>query len=210
MAVYALMKVYEGENVKGFCKKAMSIYKEMKIDHPFLTGGDDYALSILLAETKHGSSELEEYYRKLNQNGFYKGNGLQMLSHILSISKNQVDYDVKRCEKIYEYLKENKMKIGTTYYPALGILTLLEIDESKLLKESFEISMYLKSQKRYKWLGKGMNVMIAAAIMASEYIYEKSNDTVIDAAMSVSVQVIIAAEQAAMIAAITASTANST
>ncbi len=86
-ALYALSSVYEGDDVKGYGEKAIDIYKEMKQNHPFLTGGDDYALAILLAGTDHSPSLLEDYYQALHDQGFTKSNGLQMLSHIMAFSK---------------------------------------------------------------------------------------------------------------------------
>lgn len=209
IALYALSSAYEGNDVTGYGEKAMEIYKEMKQNHPFLTSGDDYALAILLAGTDHSPDLLEDYYQALNGRGFTKSNGLQMLSHIMSFSKKDVRDSVDQCERIYNHLKANKLKIYADYYPAIGLISLLDVDQDELIDDLVEVANYLRGQKKYKWLGKGMNLLMASAIITSEYIKENSGDTVVTTTVSISIQAIIAAQQAAMIAAITASTAAS-
>jgi len=173
----------------------------MKKNHPFLTSGDDYALAILLANTNRNPEILEKYYKALNSEGFSKTNGLQMLSHILSFNDRDVLGTVKRCVEIRDVLKKNKLNISSEYYPAIGLMTLLDDENGELLHDLVEASNYLKGQKGYKWLGKGMNVMIVAALIASEYVKD-IEEGVMTTTLQVSVQSIIAAQQAAMIAAV--------
>lgn len=205
IALYALSSTYDGYDVKEQVKKAVIIYKEMKKNHPFLTSGDDYALSILLANTNHDIRTIEEYYRGLNNKGLNKSNGLQMLSHILSFSGNNVDETIDNCIDIYEQLKSNKLKISTSYYPAIGIMSLIPDNEGKLKNDVIEIAKFLKTQKKYMWLDKGMNVLISASLIASEYIEEQTNKDLVSTSINVSIQAIIAAQQAAMVATMSAS-----
>lgn len=209
-ALYALSSVYEGPNVASYAEKAMAIYQEMKQNHPFLTSGDDYALAILLASTDHRPDLLEDYYQALNRRGFSKSNGLQMLSHVMAFSDKGVTDAADQCERINNHLKANKLKVYSDYYPSIGLISLLSNTQDHLMGDLVEVTTYLRGQKGYKWLGKGMNLLIASAIISSEYIKENSQDTVVDTTISISIQAIIAAQQAAMIAAITASTAAST
>ena len=209
-ALYALSSVYEGDDVAGYAEKAMGIYKEMRQNHPFLTSGDDYALAILLAATDHSPNLLEDYYQALNGRGFTKSNGLQMLSHIMAFSEKDVKDSVDKCERIYNHLKVNKLKVYSEFYSSIGLISLLDVDQDELMDDLVEVTTYLRGQKKYKWLGKGMNLLMASAIITSEYIKEKTGDMVVDTTVNISIQAIIAAQQAAMIAAITASTAAST
>lgn len=201
--LYALSNAYTGEDVKGYAEKAMDIYKEMKNNHPFLTNRGDYVLAVLLAGRDTDIDNLEHFYKKLDNNGLSKSNGLQMLSHILVFSERNVDDTVKSCMDIYNYLKENKLKVYPDYYPAIGILSLLDIRE-EVKSDLVEIAHYLKIQKKYKWLGKGMNVLIASSLITSEYIRPSSKDGVVSSSLNVSIQSIIAAQQAAMIGAMVA------
>ena len=208
-ALYALSSIYDGYDLRNQVNKAVDIYKEMKKNHPFLTSGDDYALSILLANTDHDMNVIEGYYKQLNMNGFYKSNGLQMLSHILAFSKRDIDENVKICIDTYERLKKNKLKVSAAYYPSIGIISLLPDDQGELKEDVIEIAKYLKSQKKYMWLDKGMNVLIGASLIASEYIKEQSSKELVSTSLNVSIQAIIAAQQAAMVATIAATSAAS-
>lgn len=206
-ALYALSTVYTGHDVEGYGQKAMLIYKEMKQNHPFLTSGDDYALAILLAGSGHNPDNLERYYKALNDIGFAKSNGLQMLSHILSFNTNEISNAVSRCQRIYDAMKSEKLKVTQSYYPAIGLISLLENDDA--IKDLVEVASYLRNQKKYKRLGKGMNILMASAIITSEYVKNTDGD-VVSTAVSVSIQSIIAAQQAAMITAVSASNAAAT
>lgn len=205
-ALYALSSMHEGTDIAGYGRKAMDIYREMKRNHPFLTSGDDYALAILLAGTDHSPRLLEEYYNALHDRGFTKSNGLQMLSHIMAFSNKEVRESSDQCRYVYTTLKQHGLKAYATYYPAIGLISLLKGNEAELTTDLIEVASYLREQKKYKWLGKGMNLLIASAIITSEYIKENSGD-VVKTALSVSIHAIIAAQQAAMIAAVSASTA---
>ncbi len=206
-ALYTLISVCDDAQVEAHLKKAKDIYQDMKENHPFLTSGDDYALAILLASTNHNPQILEAYYTELSTQGFRKSNGLQMLSHILVFSQNETSETTKKCGRILKELKNNKLNVSSDYYAAIGVVTLLDIDENMLIADLIEIASYLKKIKHYKWLGKGMHILIASAIISCQYVNEQSEDILIDTTLNVSIQAIIAAQQAAMIAAIAASSA---
>lgn len=207
-ALYALSVTESDLSVNDYVDNAYKVYREMKQNHPFLTSGDDYALAILLADSNHDTTLLEVYYEALNQRGFSKSNGLQMLSHILAFSEKEVGETVDQCDYIAQMLKAHKLKVYADFYPALGLMSLLDGDQGELANDLIEVATFLRDQKKYKWIGKGMNLLMASAIIASDYVDKKSgSDAVMSAALSVSIETIIAAQQAAMIAAITASTA---
>lgn len=203
-ALYTLVNMYEKDVYEQRIERAGAIYKEMRSNHPFLTGGDDYALAILLADEKSRLDQIEGYYNALKSGPFTASNGLQMMSHILSFSDKSPEEVASKCEDIMLKLKENKLKVSATYYPAIALIALL--DDDKAAGEAVEIAKELRQSKHAKWLEKGMNVMLASALVSSRYINSKKSG-VITATVQVSVQVIIAAQQAAMIAAISASTA---
>ena len=113
VALYTLNQAYKGNDPQGHLEKSMEIYKEMKANHPFLTGGDDYALAILLANESGKLDRIEAYYEALKQGGFSASNGLQMMSHILTFSDEPVKLVVTRCKEIADQLKANKLKVKT-------------------------------------------------------------------------------------------------
>lgn len=196
MALFALSTAYEGENPSSLLKKAHGIYLDMRNNHPFLTSGDDYALAVLLASADRDPHILEMYYKALVESGFPKSNGLQMLSHILAFSEKSLQETVDRCKGIYDALKEAKLKVTTTYYPAIGLVCLLD---DQCVNDLIEVADSLRNIKKYRNLGKGMNILMASAIVTSAY---ESDDVLTSTALQVSVQTIIAAQQAAMIAAV--------
>lgn len=212
VANYALLLTCEEDLIDTRIKKAYEIYCEMKKNHPWLTSGDDYPLCVLLANSEKpvhtNIKNIEDCYRYLNEEGFSKGNGLQFLSHILSFGDEDNSVKGERCKKVFDRLKENKLKIASSYYAALGIITLIGNNNSEAIQDLIDVADYLNRLKKYKWLGKGMNVLIASAIVSKEYIEDKINEKdLIDTALGISIETLIAAQTAAMIAAATASTA---
>lgn len=202
-ALYAL-EMMGVEDERHVVQQAFDLYKDIRKNHPFLTGGDDYALAILLANSDHGANKVELYYKALAERGFRKGNGLQMMSHIASFAATDV---TEKCGIIYDKMKNSGLKISSEYYPAVALIGLLDGDTDRLTDDLIEVALYLKGQKHYKWLGKGMNILMASAVITSEYVESQSHDQVMSTALAVSIEAILAAQQAAMIAGITASSA---
>jgi len=201
--------------VQDRARKAYDIYINMKKNHPWLTSGDDYPLAVLLAEFNNPIERIELYYKSLNERGkFYKGGSLQLLSHILSFSDEPVLDVVERCIQLQITMKNNKLNIQPSFYSALGIISLLKEDTGELVRDFIDVALYLNKLKKYKWLGKGMNILLASALVSSEWIQDaqlkNTKDQLLHTAMSVSIETIIAAQTAATIAAISASTAAAT
>lgn len=154
VALYTLSMVYHGPDYTGYAeKKAMDVYKEMRSNHPFLTGGDDYALAILLANEQGKLDRIEEYYQELKSAGFSVSNGLQMMSHILTFSDSSVGSVVKMCVEIEKTLKSNKLKVYSDYYPAIAIMAL--IGSANYTEELIEVAKYLKKNKKNNQSGLG-------------------------------------------------------
>ncbi|MCM1988968.1 DUF4003 family protein [Oceanirhabdus seepicola] len=212
IANYALLLTCEEDLIDSRIKKAYEIYCEMKKNHPWLTSGDDYPLCVLLANSDKpidtNIKNIEDCYKLLNEEGFSKGNGLQFLSHILSIGDEYNSEKVQRCKKIFDSLKENKLRIYSSYYAALGLITLISKDNNEVIQDLIDVAEYLNGLKKYKWLGKGMNVLIASAIVSTEYIEDKTNQKdLIATTLGITVEALIAAQTAAMVATAAASTA---
>lgn len=206
IANYALLITCEEDEVENRVKRAYDIYRDMKNNHPWLTSGDDYPLTILLAGFNNSIDIIEEYYKGLNKLGFSKGNGLQLLSQILSFSGEDKEVVIRRCKNVYEKLKENKLKLYPSFYSSLGLISLLSGDNDKVIEELIEVAKYINGLKKYKWLGKGMNVLLASAIVSNEYISKKTEqNNLIETTIGISIETLIAAQTSAVIAGITAS-----
>ncbi len=204
VATYTMAMGYGGTDYAGFADKAVDVYKEMKGNHPILTGGDDYPLAILLAENQSRLDKIETYFDALKSNGFAKTNGLQMMSHILAFSDGPFSTVAENFKTIMTKLKENKFKLYSSYYPAVAIIAL--IGSENAIDELIDIAKYMKSQKQAKWLDKGVVIMLASGIVSTG-IVDEAEDHLLMASLNVSIQAIVAAQQAAMIAAVSASAA---
>jgi len=204
IALYTLNMAYKGNDPEGYLEQTMEIYKEMRSNHPFLTGGDDYALAILLTNEQGKLDKIEENYKALKDSGFSVSNGLQMMSHILTLSDEPTKVLVSRCQEIMDQLKTNKLKVYSDYYSAIAITAL--IGSNTYTDDLIELAKYIKGQKQAKWLSKGLVVMLASAIV-SYAATEETDQNQIMATLSVSIQAVVAAQQAAMIAAVGAASA---
>jgi hypothetical protein len=91
----------------------------------------------------------------------------------------------------------------------LGTVTLISLEEPTLIADWIELSLYLNKQKKFKWLGKGMNILLASAIISDEWIKETTASEVAKISLSISIESLIAAQTAALIAATSASIAAS-
>ena len=209
IANYALLATCEEEVADERINKAIELYKEMKKNHPWLTNGDDYPLSILLANSDTSVNSIienmEECFKLLNENGFGKNNGLQFLSHILGFRKEENMSKVLRCKEIFDKLKENKMKVYSGGYAVIGFLSILGEDGYKAVDQVIEVVKILKSTKKYKWLTKETHLYTAAALVSDLYIENVKNEKVlIQATIGISIEALIAAQTVAAIAAASA------
>ncbi|MUK90832.1 DUF4003 family protein [Ornithinibacillus sp. L9] len=193
------------KSVEQTINKVKSIYDGMKKEHGFLTSSGDYPLATLLAfEDKEDIIDhIEMYYERLAKNGFRKGNDLQILSHILSLSDDiNVEQLVSRAVSVYDSLKTVRIKPKAMYYPAIGILTLLPPEE---LDIQVIVNMYekLNQEKQFKWQ-KDMNVLLAVSFYVNEKL---ENNGLAETSIYSVLESIIQAQQAVMIAAVTGATA---
>ena len=206
LANYALLSTCSEEAVDTRINKALEIYKEMKKNHPWLTSGDDYSLSILLANSDFSVSgiieNMEECYKLLNENGFSKTNGLQFLSHILGFRQEENKIKVLRCKEIFDKLKENKIKVYSGGYAAIGFLSILGDKWLESVDQVIEVVDVLKSSKKYKWLSKETHLYTATALVSDVFIENmKIKKDLIQTAIGISIEALIAAQIVAVIAA---------
>ncbi|WP_163969445.1 DUF4003 family protein [Oceanobacillus halotolerans] len=186
-------------------EKAKTIYDGMKQEHGFLTSTNDYPLAVLLAyEDRDDLMEhIERFYERLSQDQFKKGNELQFLSHILSLSQDEShDTLVNRSISMYEEFKKAGIKPKSMYYPVFGMLSLLPPDTVDMQKIH---SMYqeLNKQKDLKWQ-KDMNVMMAVCL----YVQDQMDHTgLAEASIYTTLETMMQAQQAVMIATVAGATA---
>lgn len=206
MTAFSVLMTADSSSADKRIEKAYSIYTEMKNNHPWLTGGDDHPLCVLLSSSDENvdvlSQRIEQNYTALNNAGFSKGNSLQFLSHILTFSTDDSESIARKCRSIYDTLKENKLKVSQSYYAALGLITLISENDPTIIDSLIQLAKYLKDSKELKWSDKGTSILFASALLGADYI--DSKDTLVSTALTISIETLIAAQIAATTAAIVA------
>lgn len=192
-------------------EKAAQIYKVMKEKNFWLTSDDDYMLAVLLAHSDinptHAANEMTECYRYLNERGIRKGNALQTMSHILVLSKEPV---YKKCDRLLEYqqlLHEEKIKLDSYSRSLLAVLSIVESNVQATVNKIAKTDSTLASTKGFgNWsLGRGGRNMFSIALTLSEDMPKVTIDT-LQATVQNSIQSLLLAQQAVMMAGIVAAT----
>ncbi|UWG97130.1 DUF4003 domain-containing protein [Dehalobacter sp. DCM] len=195
--------------------KAFDIFTEMKKNHPWLTSGDDYPISILLAASEKPVesilTQIEALYTELHAVGFSRGNGLQYLSHILSLSEENYKTKASRSRKIYDFFGQNKLKIYSNNYGSLGLLTLLEDSSQHAVRSVLQLSDYLREDRSIRWLGKETVFLTSASLVSYTMLeHMKENRDAVSMNTFVTFEALIAAQDAAMLGAACAATTAAT
>ncbi|NTV88764.1 MAG: DUF4003 domain-containing protein [Clostridiales bacterium] len=212
IASYSLLVTCKPEDTDSRILKAMELYEGMKKNHFWLTGTDDYAIAVLMAESGDKSeyliSDTEECYDQLHRQGFYKGNGLQFLSHLLAFMSGTPQERAQMAAEVNERLRNEGLKISMAYYGTLGYISILQAIDGKAVDAVIETAGYLRADKNFRWAGKDMNIMAAAAITSRKYMDRlRAGGGLLEAGLSISIEAMIAAQTAAIIAASSAATA---
>lgn len=222
VAAVVISEECEEKDFDTVSERSREIYELMKREHPLITCNEDVVFSVLLAISGKIPSdaviEVERCYKKLKER-FFSSNAVQSLAHVLALCEGAADDKCEKTIKLFELLKESKMKYGTDQELAtLGVLAMLPTDAADIVKHMSEVSDFLSSQKGYGIFGVGKQVrlMHAGMIITSAYLSDKVH-TVSDATMTISSQLmitaqnasIVAAQQAAICVAITAQSASS-
>ncbi|KUO64373.1 MAG: hypothetical protein APF84_03935 [Gracilibacter sp. BRH_c7a] len=212
VTAYTLLLTCEEVKIDERIFKAYEIFTEMRKDHPWLTSGDDYPLSVLLASSEDSvetiMKDIESLYYALNKVGLSRGNGLQFLSHILSLSPESNSEKSGRCRNLYDFFKQNKMKVYSTNYGALGLLTLLAERSQEAAQDVVAVSNYLRGDRSIRWLGQETLFLTATALVSTILLQSIQNTkALIEKNSCVTVEHLIAAQTAAMLGATCAATA---
>ncbi|GFZ30672.1 hypothetical protein CSC2_11980 [Clostridium zeae] len=213
MAAYAIASSSEKTQWNKSIERMARFYDGMKKNHFWITSSDDYVYAAILATTDFNIEEtlnkVENYYDVLSKDGFYKGNSLQTLSHILALSEGDVEENCRRTVALYKKLKGEKCKLRYDALATLGLLALLSIDVDTLVSEIKEVYDYIHSVDGYGFwsLDTSNRTMIAASIVASHYIDNIKNG-VLQLSVGNSIHAILIAQQQAATAAACAAVAS--
>lgn len=191
--------------------KMRSYYDGMKAQHPLLTNSDDYVYAAMLGlsdvEEATGVERMERLYRELKPE-FLSGNGVQALCEVLVLG-DQAAESMSRVLALRQALRLSHLKMENQYtLPSLGILTLLPGTVEEIVSDMDETFWKLRAQKGFgAWsVTKQELVLYASALVAYERVGAIRNG-LLTTALCTSITNIIIAQQAAMIAAVSASAA---
>jgi len=209
IAAYALfMSISEDEDLEAHVVRAKEMYEGMKKQHFFLTSHEDYPLAVLLAEAEGESDQLLNdmayYYDELHL-VLWKGNNRQFLSQILTYGKHENrQLLIQNTITWIDDLKTSGFKLRGLHLPIVGVLSLVSTP-SPLIPKIKEVYDELISISRFKWY-KDHCFMIAVRLVIQKEVEE---NRVLDVGLATTIESILQAQQAAMIATMTAATAAS-
>ncbi|WP_243277756.1 DUF4003 family protein [Clostridium yunnanense] len=213
MAAYTIAAGSEKAQWNKSIERMTRYYDGMKKNHFWITSADDYVYAAILATTdfdiEETLSKIEKYYDVLSKDGFYKGNSLQTLSHILALSEEDVQENCRRTVALYEKLKGEKCKLRYDALATLGLLALLSTDVDKLVSEIKEVYDYIHSVDGYGFwsLDTSNRTMIAATIVSSYYVDNIKNG-ILQISVGNTIHAILIAQQQAAAAAACAAAAS--
>lgn len=193
-------------------RRSRAFYDEIKKQHFFLTGRDDYIFTTMLAMTDleilETTKRMENFHQELKKE-FFSGNGIQAMTEILVLSCESDDTILERVMKVYQCFKEHGYRFRNEYMlPLLGTIALLPKEPEKVVEEILEAHDYLKGKKGFSGFSMTTKerMMFAAALVSSVYV-DDAKKNAIHTTLSTSITNIIIAQQTAIIAASSASAA---
>jgi PP-loop superfamily ATP-utilizing enzyme len=213
LAVYTIAKNVAREDLDYKIQRMHEFYKKMKENHFWLTSADDYVFAAVLAVTELEvdvtMQKVEECYKVLNEDGFYKGNDLQTLSHIIALGEEATEAKCTKAALLYNKIKEQKCSLKYTGLATLGVLTLIASDEDKLVNDIKEVYDFIYTKSGYgMWSLEKYTRTILAANLVSDFYVDEMKKGVMQITLANSINaILIAQQQAACCAAAAAASA---
>lgn len=161
--VLTAINIYEGggiERADENIEKLENVYKEMKSDHFWLTGGEDRPFIAMLVSRNIDfaaiSTEISACYEASKKMSFSKET-MHTTSQIMALSAKSVEIKVADLKEMMDSLKRHKL-VGMKYQlmPTAAALGLIKGTPDEKGAEIKEIYNYLKKQKSFKWYIGGM------------------------------------------------------
>jgi len=213
VAAYQIASGANPEKYVDIVKRTRAFYDGLKKNHRFYTGQDDYIFTAMLGlsdlDVNDSVYNIEKLFLRF-KNDFSNKNSIQALSQILVLSES-TNESIDRLLELRESLKARKMRYDKAYtLPSLGVLALLPLDNTTILNDLDESQAFLRGQKGFSSLAVSRQELLLyiTGIVASEYL-GSAKSGVSTSVLSTAITNIIIAQQAALIAAISATGASS-
>lgn len=213
LAAYQIAAQSDAYYYKNVVTRTRAFYDGMKANHFFYTGQDDYIFAAMLGladlDVDTGTERIEQLFKRL-KGEFWNKNSVQALAQVLVLGESD-DSIINRVLALRDALQAEKVKLDKSYtLPVLGLLALLPVEIDTVVRNIVAARDTLRAQKGFGRMAVTTQelLLFAASIVAGDYA-ESIKDGILAATLSTSITNIIIAQQAAMIAAISASTAAS-
>ena len=210
LAALSLCDLAQSWQMEEIAARGRRLYKRMKKEHRFLTSQEDYGFALLLAMDPRSDDqliqEMENNFSTLRQM-FSSSNGLQTLTHVMVLSGPYCTCD--RVREMFSQLRAEGLRYSKNYeLGMLGVIAGIPAPVAELVQEMKEVDVFLSNQKGYGvWgIGKKTRLMHAAMLVVTERLGAQ-DASVSDTMLLSSTIAMIAAEQAALCAIITANAA---
>lgn len=189
---------------RAHAQNARALYEEIRKHHRFLTSFDDIPYTVLLSSPNEDvvlrAETMNRYYKELRTFNFSAGNELQWLSQVMTFSSAQYDSNlVSSVVAIRDTLKKQDVKVKYMHYPLLGFLAILKLNAVQL-QQIIDLYHELKGMKLLKWHREFVLFMAVQIAIYDMAIVQQS----LSMAIMSSIELLIQAQQAAMMATITA------
>lgn len=194
------------QDKKAHAQAARALFDAIRKHHPFLTSYEDIPYAILLSspsdDVEMRAATMNRYYKELRTYNFNAGNELQWLSQVLTFFSPQFDGQlVSDVVALRDVLKKQSVKVKAMHYPLLGFLAILNLNKTQL-QGLIDLYHELKDMKLLKW---HREFVLFMAVQIAIYDMAKVQKSLSMTIMS-SIELLIQAQQAAMIAAVSAAT----
>lgn len=192
------------QDKKTHAQAARALFEAIRKHHPFLTSYEDIPYAILLSspsdDVELRADTMNRYYKELRTYNFNAGNELQWLSQVLTFLSPKFDGQlVPDVVTLRDGLKKQNVKVKAMHYPLLGFLAILNLDKAQL-QGLIDLYHELKDMKLLKW---HREFVLFMAVQFAIYDMAKVQKSLSMTIMS-SIELLIQAQQAAMIAAVSA------
>lgn len=192
------------QDKKTHAQAARALFDAIRKHHPFLTSYEDIPYAILLSspsdDVELRADTMNRYYKELRTYNYNAGNELQWLSQVLTFLSSKFDGQlVPDVVTLRDGLKKQNVKVKAMHYPLLGFLAILNLNKAQL-QGLIDLYHELKDMKLLKW---HREFVLFMAVQIAIYDMAKVQKSLSMTIMS-SIELLIQAQQAAMIAAVSA------
>lgn len=214
--VLAAINIFEAGGVEKADEnidKLETVYKEMKAEHFWLTGGEDRPFLAMMVSRDMDylaiSKEVSACY-EASKNLIISKEAMHTASQIMALSSKDVDTKVENLKATKQALKANKVGgMKSILMPLAAVLGLIDETPDAKAAEIKEIYDYLKKQPGFKWyIGRTERSMYSILAYAIGNLDE--DKTSINSVISTTVTNIIIDEIIMMVLIMTSTSVNST